>query len=479
MDRVVAVAAGGGHSVALRADGTVWAWGVNDLGQVGDGSTTNRNIPVQVCATGQTAPCSQFLTGVTAIAAGASHSLALRGDGTVVAWGYNGFGQLGNGTFTDSTTPVQVSNLANVTSIAAGTRHSLALRADGSVRAWGYNGFGQLGDGTTGGSSNTPVVVSVLLNATSIAAGGDHNLAARNDGSALAWGFNGNGELGDGTNTNRNVPTSVSNLTNVKSIAAGGNHSLALRTDGTVRAWGSNASGQLGNGTTSNANVPVQVCDVGQTAPCSAFLGGISALATGSNANHSLALRAAGTIRAWGDNSVGQLGDGTFTNRTVPVPVCTYGQTGACRYLDGVTAISAGGGHSLAITSPHADVRIALSASPEPVSNGGNLTYTVTVRNSGPSAAENVVFNDTLPTNVRFVSAHPSRGSCQVPPAGSTDTVTCSLGTLGNGVSTANSIVVTVRATPGSTVTNSATVTSSTSDPNPTNNSATIQTPVS
>ena len=144
-----AIAAGGDHSLMLRYDGTVWASGNNGYGQLGDGTTTTRSTPVQVSG----------LTNITAIAAGWYHSLALRSDGTVWAWGWNGAGQLGDGTTTDRSTPVQVSSLTNITAIAAGAAHSLAIKSDGTVWAWGNNGAGQLGDGTTT-YRTTPVQVS-------------------------------------------------------------------------------------------------------------------------------------------------------------------------------------------------------------------------------------------------------------------------------------------------------------------------------
>jgi hypothetical protein len=154
------------HSLALKDDGTVWAWGYNGYGQLGNGTNTDSNVPVQVSG----------LTGITAIAWGGSHSLALKNDGTVWAWGYNGYGQLGNGTNTDSNLPVQVSSLTGITVIAGGSRHSLALKNDGTVWAWGYNGYGQLGNGTNT-DSNVPVQVSGLTGITAIAGGGYHSLA--------------------------------------------------------------------------------------------------------------------------------------------------------------------------------------------------------------------------------------------------------------------------------------------------------------
>jgi len=219
--KVVAVAAGPNHSVALKDDGTVWAWGYNYHGQLGDGTTTDRTTPVQVSS----------LAGVTAIATGGSvygsHTLAMTSDGTVWAWGYNYYGQLGDGTTTNRTTPVQVSGLMDVTRIAAGGYHNLALMSDTTAYAWGHNAQGQLGDGTWT-SRPTPVLVSGLTDVTRISAGEAHSLAIRADGTAWAWGYNIAGQLGVGSTTEHNTPAAIAGMTGAASVAAGGGHSLFL-----------------------------------------------------------------------------------------------------------------------------------------------------------------------------------------------------------------------------------------------------------
>ena len=296
-----AVTSGESHSASLKRDGTVWAWGGNNFGQVGDGTTTHRWSPVQVSG----------LTGVTGLDAGEAHSLALRQDGTVWTWGYNTDGQLGDGTTTHRASPVQVPGLSSVTALAPGRTHSLVLRQDGTVWAWGANGNGQLGDGTTT-QRYSPVRVTGLSGVTAIAAGIFHTLALRQDGTVWAWGANGNGQLGNGETTQRNSPVQVVGLSGVTALAAGRNHSLALRQDGTVWAWGYNSFGQLGDGTIIERHSPVQVTS----------LSGVTALATGRN--HSLALRQDGTVWAWGHNYYGQLGDGTTTHRSSPVQVMGF-----------------------------------------------------------------------------------------------------------------------------------------------------------
>jgi len=311
------VAAGHTHSVALREDGTVWAWGANNNGQLGDGTVVNRHIPVQV----------QNLENVIAVAARSNHSIALKEDGTVWVWGGNAFGQLGDGTVVNRHTPVQVQNLMNITAIAAGSNHNAALREDGTIWAWGLNTSGQLGDGTAV-NRYSPVQVQNLTNVTAVAAGGNHSVALREDGTIWAWGTNNQGQLGDGTITNRHSPVQVQNLENVLVIAAGGSHSVALREDGTVWAWGANANGALGDGTTEARHTPVQVQN----------LTNVTAISVGGN--HSVALREDGTVWAWGSNGQGQLGDGTITNRHTPVQV---------QSLENVIAIAAAGSRSVAL----------------------------------------------------------------------------------------------------------------------------------
>ncbi|MGO8674134.1 MAG: choice-of-anchor tandem repeat GloVer-containing protein, partial [Capsulimonadaceae bacterium] len=247
---VTAIACNNGDSVFLRSDGTVWASGYNYYGQLGNGTTTSSSVPVQVSG----------LTGVVSIAGGGgSNGLALRSDGTVWSWGDNSDGQLGNGTTTSSLVPVQVSGLAGVTSIAMGGNFCLVLRSDGTVWAWGWNNYGELGNGTTT-QSDVPVQVPGLTGVTTIACGGGQSLILKSDGTLWTWGMNLYGELGIGSTVNSLVPVQVTALTGVIAVAGGGNSlSMALRSDGSVWTWGNNQYGKLGNGTTTDSSVPVEV----------------------------------------------------------------------------------------------------------------------------------------------------------------------------------------------------------------------------
>jgi alpha-tubulin suppressor-like RCC1 family protein len=241
------ISAGGFFSIAVKNDGTVWAWGSGLFGQLGNGTINISSFsPVQVVG----------LTGVQAISAGQNHSLVRKNDGTVWAWGSNDAGQLGNdGTF-DSPVPVQVVGLTGVAAVSAGEFHSLALLNDGTVRAWGSNVFGELGDGTTT-QRQTPIQVAGLTGVAAISAGGQFSVALKNDGTVWAWGSGAGGQIGDGTTTNRLTPVRVTGLDNVQVISAAKDHSLSLRNATAVWAWGNNAFGQIGDNTIINRLVPV------------------------------------------------------------------------------------------------------------------------------------------------------------------------------------------------------------------------------
>lgn len=286
LSNINCIAAGGESNFARKSDGTVWAWGSNAYGQLGDGSVRYSPIPI----------VSPELSDFTeAIAARDDNSLAIKEDGTVWAWGNNARGQLGDGTTTVRSAPVQVTGLTDVISVVAGDHHSLALKEDETVWAWGDNSYGQIGDSTKTNRS-TPVQVIGLTDVISVAAGDSHSLAVKEDGTVWAWGDNARGQLGDSTKIYKSAPVQVLGLTGVISVAAGDSHSLALKEDGTVWAWGFNARGQLGDGTTTDRSTPVQITG----------LTGVIRIVTGGN--HSLAIKEDGIVWAWGNNYYNQLG---------------------------------------------------------------------------------------------------------------------------------------------------------------------------
>ncbi|NOU81574.1 hypothetical protein GC101_22180 [Paenibacillus sp. LMG 31459] len=307
-------AAGTQHTLWIRkVDGTVWAWGNNNYGQLGDGTTTTNKDDQELINV-------RGLLDVISVAAGGSHSLAVKQDGSVWAWGANDYSQLGNGTTTNSSKPIQVNNLANMKAVAAGRNHSIGVKQDGTVWVWGDNSNGQMGDGTTSFNS-APVQVSGLSNVIAVEAGNDQSYAIKQDGSVWGWGYS-------VLSTKVLTPLPVSGLSNVKAVSTKGHHSLALKQDGTVWGWGYNVNGQLGNGTTDSSSTPVQVSG----------LTNVIAIAAGTT--HSLALKQDGTVWAWGSNSFGEFGIGTTTSSSTPILVSG---------LNKVTEIFAGDGYSTAI----------------------------------------------------------------------------------------------------------------------------------
>ena len=298
-------AAGGTHTLAVTAEngGSVWAWGNNGYGQLGDTTTAARKVPVRVAN----------ISGVEAVTGGGQHSLALKSDGTVWGWGYNGLGQVGDSTTTNRTAPVQTSSLAGMTAVAAGGSHSVALKSDGTVWTWGYNGYGQLGNN---GTANSALPVQVpLAGMTAVAAGGSHTVALKSDRTVWTWGYNSLGQLGTNGTANSAVPVQVvmadgvTPLSDVEAVSAGLDHTVALKSDGTVWAWGFNGFGQLGNddlrSSTGFRSTPVQVVYLDANNAPQPLTGIVRITAIG---HHTIAIDGAGTVWTWGDNKYEQLG---------------------------------------------------------------------------------------------------------------------------------------------------------------------------
>lgn len=300
-------------------------WGRNLGGDLGDGVSGGfSDVPVSV----------QSLRFVTAVAAGAEHTLALLADGKVMAWGSNGWGQLGaEEEGFSSSVPVEVVGLGGrATAIAAGADHSLALLSNGTVMAWGDNEHGQLGTGATAEAVEKPTAVRGLTNVRAIAAGGESSLALLDNGTVMAWGNNESGQLGIGSLKDSDVPVAIKGLREVKAIAAGGEFGLALLENATVAAWGSDASGELDNAAAAEVGLSEEPVPVES-------LSGVTAIAAG--ARHALAIIGGGAVMAWGEDAFGELGNGTVASRE-ETPVAVSG-------LSGATAIAAGESNSVAL----------------------------------------------------------------------------------------------------------------------------------
>lgn len=285
---VARIATGMDHVLAIKNDGSLWAWGYNSYGQIGNGSSgigsaNYVTTPLQIAG----------MSDVTAVAGGTSHSLAVKSDGSVWAWGRNAKGQLGNSTTTNALLPVQVTGLSGVIAVAAGYSHSVALKADGTVWAWGNS----LGNGTSS-SSNVPVLVPSLSGVTAIAAGDYHTVVKMADGTLRVWGTNnGKGQLGNVTLTQGYSPVLVPNLTDIVSISCGRNHTIAVKSDGSSWGWGDNSKQQLGN------NIAAT-----QTTPC--MISAATSIVASAADDHSILLREDGTLIGFGENMFGELGNG-------------------------------------------------------------------------------------------------------------------------------------------------------------------------
>jgi alpha-tubulin suppressor-like RCC1 family protein len=295
---ISSVLASNSFSLALASNGSVWTWGNDSHGQLGDGTTSGSTTVTPVKA--------HLPFHAVSLGEGKDYGLAISPRGDVWGWGYNAGGQLCLGNTTDQPTPVRIPGLKHVVAAAGGNQHSLFLLANGTMVACGVDTYGELGNGVYESQTDTPVAVDIS-DVTSISIGAYFSVAVKTDGTVWAWGDNSQGELGNGTKVKSDVPVQVHLPTGLtaRQVFAGGDfpnngHVLAILSDGSVWAWGDNNRGQLGDGTLTNSSLPVPV-----QVPT-----GVTFTYVAAGGTHSLALDSTGNVWAWGDNTYGQLGDG-------------------------------------------------------------------------------------------------------------------------------------------------------------------------
>lgn len=319
LERIRSLSGGQRHAAAVLEDGTVWTWGSNSHGQLGTGTAIDHSsTPVQV----KGPDGEEYLTGILTVACGDNFTLALGIDGTVWGWGENSSGQLGDGSFLERRAPVRALGLEKITGISAGRSHSVALTGSGAIIAWGGNEYGQLGNGELH-PCNVPPENPVFKNAVALDTGRDHTVVLKDDGTVWSWGMNSYGQLGDVTRTDRRLPVQVfagasggSRLEDITAIGCGYWHTLAVKEDGTVWAWGKNDYSQLGEGTSADWTVPLPVLAGESNVEIGNYFH--DAVTVTGGGSHSLILKSDGTVWAWGRNEFGQLADGTATNRAAP-----------------------------------------------------------------------------------------------------------------------------------------------------------------
>jgi len=288
MDDVAGVSLGNTYSAAIKNDCSLWTWGDNEFGQLGDGTAENRHNPVKI------------MDDVVTVSLGGGHSAAIRDDGSLWTWGGNVFGRLGDGMTERKDRPVKI--MDDVASVSLGKYHSAAIRHDGSLWSWGYNEHGRLGDGTTE-EKHSPVMIMDDVMAVSL--GFSHSAAIKRDGSLWTWGYNERGQLGDGTTVERHSPVKI--MDDVVSVSLGSDHSAAIKSDGSLWTWGRNYDGRLGDGTTDDKHSPVKIMDDVVTVSLGEY--------------HSAAIKSDGSLWTWGRNDYGQLGDGTTERKYSPVNI--------------------------------------------------------------------------------------------------------------------------------------------------------------
>ena len=262
------VSAGADYAMAIKTDGSLWAWGLNEYGQLGDGTYVDSFTPTKI------------MDNVAAVDAGSDYAMAIKTDGSLWVWGLNEYGQLGDGTLDNRNAPVKV--MDHVVAVSAGFLHTKAIKTDGSLWAWGLNEYSQLGDGT---NIDRLAPVKIMDGVVAVSESGNHSVAVKTDGSLWAWGSNRSGQLGDGTLDNRNAPVKV--MDHVVAASAGPLRTMAIKTDGSLWAWGSNEFGQLGDGTMVFHTLPVAIMKDIVTISASGF--------------QTLAIKTDGSLWSWGN----------------------------------------------------------------------------------------------------------------------------------------------------------------------------------
>jgi alpha-tubulin suppressor-like RCC1 family protein len=301
------VAAGRSHTAAIKTDGTLWTWGENTLGGLGDNTVTVRSSPVQTVSAG---------TNWKQVNGGQIHTVAIKTDGTLWTWGFNTQGQLGDNSRTHRSSPVQtVAGGTNWKQVACGATHTTAIKTDGTLWTWGNNGGGQLGDNSITHRSSPIQTVAAGTNWKLLACGGYYTAAIKTDGTLWIWGRNGDGQLGDNSINPKSSPIqTVAGGTNWKLVNGGETHTAAIKTDGTLWLWGENTNGELGDNSRTHRSSPVQT-----------VAGGTNWKLVDGGHYHTAAIKTDGTLWTWGRNNYRQLGELTFNNRSSPVQTVSGG----------------------------------------------------------------------------------------------------------------------------------------------------------
>lgn len=295
------------HTTAIKTDGTLWTWGRNLEAQLGDNTATSRSSPVQTIAGG---------TNWKQVACGYKHTTAIKTDGTLWSWGSNSAGQLGDNTTTSRSSPVQTITFdTNWKQVSCGSIHTAAIKNDGTLWTFGYNIVGQLGDNTTTNRSSPVQTVTFGNKWKQVACGYYHTVAINTDGTLWTWGWNSNGQLGDNTTVSKSSPVqTVAFGNNWKQVACGYHHTGAIKMDGTLWVWGVNSNSQLGDNTATNRSSPIQT-----------VVFGTNWKQVSGGRLHTAAIKTDGTLWTWGTNDLGQLGDNTLTAKSSPVQTSIFG----------------------------------------------------------------------------------------------------------------------------------------------------------